>query len=183
MRRRIHLHGSLKAIHPGVIEIDAGTVAEAIEAVTRQLPGFAPTATRGRREIQVAGFMTMKSLHAPTDEVDLHFFPPMAFGKNGGIMKVIIGIALVIVAIAVLLVTANLDLALTIGLAGVGMIIGGLIQILSPQPGPSHRDKYLSINANTVAIGTPIALLYGRRMVAGQILSLNVFSQDQSTTT
>ena len=95
MRRRIHLHGALKAIHPKPIEIDAGTVAEAIEAVTRQLPGFAPNAVAGRREIQVAWFNDgAEPSRSDRRGADLHLFPPMSFSENGGILETITGAAL-----------------------------------------------------------------------------------------
>lgn len=182
MRRRIHLHGALKEIHPEPIEVDTATVAEAIELITRQLPGFAPNALDGRKEIQVAGFNTHESLFAPTEVTDLHFFPPLVFGKNGGLLKTIIGFALVVVSFFIPPAAAILSMLIApvIFSIGVSLVIGGLAQLLSPQPHDTleNRSKYLANNQNTVRIGTPVGILYGKRRVAGQILSLNVQSQD-----
>lgn len=180
MLRRIHLHGALKSIHPEPIEVNVATVAEAIELITGQLPGFQPNAIHGRREIQVAGFSTAKSLYAPTDVQDIHLFPPLAFGKNGGIFKMIVGVALVIVGVIVSAIPGFQAIGGALVSLGLSLVIGGLAQLLSPQPSntPEQRSKYLSNNQNTVQIGTPIPLLYGERRVAGQILSLNVQSQD-----
>jgi hypothetical protein len=62
------------------------------------------------------------------------------------------------------------------------MMIGGLVQMLMPQPkldseaedGP--KSHYLSQVQNTVAIGTPIPVLYGEHRIGGHILSMNINS-------
>lgn len=156
------------------------TIAEAVECVTNQLPGFQPTALGGRKELQIADCNSLAVLHAPSDMEDIHVFPAMAFGKNGGILKTILGVALIIVAIGVSFIPGAQTIAFNIGMAGLGLVIGGLTQLLTPQPSTSatHRSQYLANNQNTVAIGTPIPILYGRRRVYGQILSLEISSQD-----
>jgi predicted phage tail protein len=177
VRRRIHLHGAFAAFHDGPIEVIADTVAEAIEGISRQIPGFQPNLETGRVSAQVAGFPTKASLYAPTDVVDIHLFPALVFGKNGGLIQCIIGSILIIVA--VVLAPFTMGLSLSLFPTGVGMIIGAIVQALMPQPHttPEHRSKYLSNTQNTVRIGTPIPVLYGERRCAGQILSLIVQSQ------
>lgn len=83
MLRRIHLHGSLKSIHPEPIEIRASTVAEALKAISRQLPGFGGNAITGPLRVKVVGHETLESLLAPTDAQDIHIFPQLNGGKNG----------------------------------------------------------------------------------------------------
>lgn len=184
MRRRVHLHGALKPFHPDPISVDVSTVAEAIELVTTQLPGFQPNAITGRKVIQIAGFRTRASLYAPTDVEDIHVFPAMAFGKNGGVLQTVIGVALIVASFFIPggpgLVIGFLHITQTaVFLAGAAMVIGGLAQLLSPQPHatPENHSKYIAVTQNTVSLGTCVALLYGRRRVAGQILSIAVQSQ------
>lgn len=166
MRRRVHLHGPYKKLHPGPIEIVAETVWEAIEAVTLQIKGFAPD-LNGRKQIQVPGFSTIESLKAPSDVEDIHIFPPMNFGKRG-LLQTIIGIVLIIVGFV-----TGQHWLMAIGLS---MLAGGLMQMLHPQPSltQENKSKYLPTTQNTVKIGTTIPLLYGRYRAAGHILSLEI---------
>lgn len=180
MRKRVHLHGPYAAFHDGPIEVEADTAWEAVEAVVTQLPGFKPNPMTGKKVIQVVGFDTMESLKSPTDVEELHIIPHLSFGKNGGVIQTIIGVALVITAIAM----GGTFWPAIIASIGISMTIGGVMQMLSPQPQlnsnneDQERSKYLGSVANTVRIGTPIALLYGRYRAGGQILSFNIDSKD-----
>lgn len=181
MRRRVHLHGAYAGFHPGPVEIVADTVWEAVEAVTHQLRGFRPDAISGRKRLQVVGYPTIESLKKRDEVEDIHVFPALSFGKNGGVIQTIIGVALIVVGIAlggVFWPTIFISM-------GMSMVIGGVMQVLSPQPtlnGNSNdaevKSKYLGAIANTVKIGTTIALPYGRGRVGGQILSLQIDAKD-----
>lgn len=181
MRRRVHLHGRFAAYHSGPLEIVADTVWEAVEAVTMQLKGFLPDPIHGRQRIQVAGFGTVDALKTHDETtLDIHIFPALAFGKDGGLIQTIIGVTLIVAA---LLLPAGPWTPYMIS-AGVSMIIGGVMQMLSPQPQLAAgnedqlRSKYLPNGQNTVAIGTPIPLLYGKFRVGGHIMSLNIDATD-----
>lgn len=182
MLRRIHLHGPYAAFHNGPIEIVADTIWEAVEAVVSQIKGFQPDAILGRKKIQVLGFPTIESLKQKSDVQDIHLCPPMGFGKNSGIIQTIVGVALIVAAVAFLPVT-SVWFAI-VASAGVSMIVGGVMQMLSPQPQlnvdneTQERSKYLGGTANTVRIGTPIPILYGKYRAGGQILSFNIDSKD-----
>ncbi|MFN4091638.1 MAG: hypothetical protein ACK4FG_01925 [Brevundimonas sp.] len=180
---RVHLVGAYSDFHDGPIEVSASTAWEAVEAVVCQLKGFLPDATTGRKILQVIGFKTVEDLKTPLEQTDIYVMPALAFGKEGGLTQILIGVALV----AVSFVLPGMGLALhgmTLGAmvagVGVGAIIGGLLQVITPQPklGSGNeeevRSKYLSGIANTTQIGTPIALLYGKRKIGGHILSLNI---------
>jgi predicted phage tail protein len=179
MRRIVHLHGPLKAIHPEPIEVFAATVWDAVEAVTTQLKGFAPNARTGRRRIQVVGFSTIESLRQATDVVDIHILPSLSFGKRG-LIQTIIGAALIVTAIFM----GGVFWPALIASAGISMLAGGLMQMLSPVPqigsdnADQQRSKYLNNSTNTVRIGTTIPLGYGRYRCGGQILSLNIDAKD-----
>ena len=56
------------------------------------------------------------------------------------------------------------------------MVLGGVLQMLVPSPedGETTKSKYLAANGNTVAIDTPISLIYGTRRFGGHILSFDV---------
>jgi len=71
---------------------------------------------------------------------------------------------------------------------GLSMTIGGVVQMLTPQPrfnvGASsdadNKANYaFGTPVNTVAMGYPVPLLYGEREIGGAIISAGIFSSDQ----
>lgn len=180
MRRRVHLCGPFKTYHDGPIEVEASTVWDAVEAVTSQVKGFSPDPIRGRQRIQVVGFDTIESLRSESDVVDIYVMPAMTFGKNGGLVQTIIGVTLIV---ASFFIGGPAWIANAVLMTGISMTVGGLIQLLTPQPknNPQNQSKYLAVNQNTVQIGTPIPLLYGEYLVGGQILSLQIVAKAQPT--
>ncbi len=182
MLKRIHLHGSLKEIHPDPIEVHADTVIEAIKAVTMQLPGFRPNAVDGRKRISVVDFETVESLFAYTDKVDIHIVPQFCGGKKGGFLQIIIG-AVLIAASFLLAATPLAFLSPLLLKTGALLIIGGLLQLIAApkrdqKDGEQNRSHYLGAPKNTVAIGTRIGILYGRGRIGGHYLSFNLASMD-----
>lgn len=181
MRRLVYLHGPFKAFSDGPIEVIADTVWDAIEAVTLQIKGFKPD-LHGRKRVQVAGFDTIESLRQPSDVKDIHLIPHMVFGKNNGLVQVVVGAVLIVAG--VLVTPLNPQIGAGLIASGIGMVIGGLIQILTPQPkasDPTSVSRYIPSNQNTVKIGTTIPLLYGEGMCAGQIMSLEIVSNNTPT--
>ena len=173
MLRRVHLHGAFKAFHDGPIEVFAKTVAEAVLRVTNQLEGFRPDAIRGRKRVQVAGHNTIESQFAPSTTTDIHLFPAMSFAKDGGVIQTIVGFVLIVAAVFM----GGVFWPMIIASAGVSLMIGGIMQMLTPAPSfdkPGDRSKYIPSKDNTVKIGTPIPILYGTYRIGGHILSLNI---------
>ena len=181
MLRRVHLHGSFKDFHDGPILIESANVWDAVEAIGYQVPGFQPDPVTGRHSVKVVGFNTLEDLkRLDLTTEDIHIIPTLAFGKDGGLTQIIVGTLLIGAAIL----SGGTTLPLLFGSAGLSMILGGVMQMLSPQPQlssgneDSQRSKYLPSQQNTVAIGTTIPLLYGTYRVPGHILSLNIDATD-----
>ncbi|RMQ92610.1 hypothetical protein ALP97_04643 [Pseudomonas salomonii] len=70
---------------------------------------------------------------------------------------------------------------------GGSMVLGGVIQMLSPQPGglktsasPENTPGYAFGSAkNTTASGNPVSLCAGRRRWGGAIISAAIYAEDQ----
>lgn len=184
MLRRVHLHGYLAAFHEGPITVAGNTVADIVEGVTRQLPGFAPHPVRGRHRIKVVGFETYESVHTPLspDVVEIHIVPQLAGGKNGGFLQILLGAALL--AVGFFLGPATF-LGSTLMKVGALAILGGVTQLLSPSPEADSdeqtKSKYLGAPKNTVQIGTRIPILYGRHRVYGHFLSFDLNAQEYTS--
>lgn len=72
-------------------------------------------------------------------------------------------------------------------MAGGAMMVGGVVQMLSPQPtglaskqDADNRASYAFGGVtNTAAQGYPVPLLYGRRRIGGAIISAGIYVEDQ----
>lgn len=114
--------------------------------------------------------------------------------KRGGILQVVIGAVALVAAyftagasFTVLGVTASTVTTALTGL-GLSMALGGVVQLLTPQPSynvgasssTDNKPNYaFGAPVNTVAMGYPVPLLYGQREIGGAIISAGLFSSDQ----
>jgi predicted phage tail protein len=172
--RKIVLHGTLKDQYPE-FEVDGDSVADALEGWSRQcgIEGERPV-------IEVVGYRTKEQLYAHTNDNEIHLIPAMSGGS--GTMKIIIG-ALMIVAAVVLLPYIGPSLSAALGGAGLSMIIGGVMQLFMKSPttdgsNDPEPSKYLGAGTNTTKIGTLIPKGYGRFLIGGQYMSVQVNALD-----
>lgn len=178
MLRRIHLHGSLKSIHPEPIEVYAETVADALKAVTSQLPGFQGNAIEGPKRVKVVDFDTVESLIVPTDVVDIHLVPQLNGGKSGGFFQILLGA--VLIGASFLSLGALSPILLKVGIM---MVIGGILQMFNTpkrdnKDSPEKKSHYLGSPKNTVEIGTRIPILCGEDKIGGHYLSFQIDAID-----
>lgn len=115
--------------------------------------------------------------------------------KNGGGIQAIVGAILVAVAIVYSGGTAAGAFAATglgggaVALVGASLMIGGVVQMLTPTAkintdtsGSSDNSASYAFGGpvNTVAQGYPVPLPYGEREVGGAIISASIVAADQS---
>ncbi|WP_031524707.1 tail assembly protein [Siccibacter colletis] len=117
--------------------------------------------------------------------------------KRGGVLQIVIGAVALVAAYftagasltAIGLSTAAAT-ATTTALTGLGlsMMLGGVVQLLTPQPKYSvgassstdNKPNYaFGAPVNTVAMGYPVPVLFGEREIGGAIVSAGMFSSDQ----
>ena len=182
--KTVVLHGYLKALYPHPIEVAAKSAADAISFL-KLIPELTPKMGT-KHSVQIAGFDTKEALYAPTDEKEIHVVPFIGGSKRGGLLQIVIGVALIALAIAApgTLFGAGALLegaAGSVALMGAAALTGGLLSFFSPAPrintggGETNESaRYLSAGQNTVKAGTRIPIIYGRDKVAGHFLSFNV---------
>lgn len=178
MKRKIFLHGYLKDLHPEPIEVEATTVAEALR-VLEQIPALKPTHGLGH-PVRIDGILTDMQLFGANEHLaEIHLRPNLGgAGGNNGMVQILLGIALVAVAIWLgpgVAVLGGWLTSSTILMAGAGLILGGVLQMMmsTPEDSEEAQSKYLPATENTVEIGTPIPMVFGARMVGGHVLSLD----------
>ena len=206
MKKTLILKGRMAKKFGKTHQFHVADLREMLRAMCSQVPGFRKYMSEahingirfafysGRNNIGIGEFdMTMGG--------DVFTIEPVLEGaKNGGMLQIVIGA----VAIAAAFFTAGGTLALygaAIGATtatgaavtaltsiGVSMMLGGVVQMLTPQPSfnvgasssTDNKPNYaFGAPVNTVSMGYPVPVLYGAREVGGAIISAGMFSSDQ----
>lgn len=124
--------------------------------------------------------------------------PIIEGSKRGGTLQIIIGAVAIVAAFftagasfaAFAGISAAAAAATTTALTGLGisMLLGGVVQMLTPQPkfnvgassSTDNKPNYaFGAPVNTVAMGYPVPVLYGEREIGGAIISAGSFTSDQ----
>ncbi|EOW2399002.1 tail assembly protein [Cronobacter sakazakii] len=194
--KTVRLYGALGARFGRVHRLVIASPAEACRALSVILPGFEQyMQTAHLRGLRFAVFRGKKNigqdeLKHNSGEEDIRIAPVIAGSKRGGVLQTILGAVLVVGALALGPVGIGAiagSTAMSIGLMGGSMMIGGVVQMLSPQPGglasrqdPDNAPSYaFGGPVNTTAMGNPVGLLYGKREIGGAIVSAGIYTNDQ----
>ncbi|HFK2339450.1 tail assembly protein [Pseudomonas aeruginosa] len=162
-----------------------GSTAEAIKALCVQIPGLERfLANAHLRGMEFAVFRGKRNISQ--DELqfggaeEIRIAPVMRGRKRGGLVQTIVGAVLVVAGAM----TGNAFLIQ----AGVGLAIGGVIQMLSPQAqglkqsaAPENLPSYAFGSArNTTASGNPVPICIGKRRWGGAIISASIYAEDKA---
>lgn len=193
---RIELGGILGKTFGKVHHRLISTTNEAARALAATIPGFEKfLITSQRRGLTYAIFRGKKNIGVDdlgfpaTGEV-IRIVPVIIGSKKAGLLQTILGAVLVVVGV----------IGMTVGQAwggetwgpyalqaGVGLMAGGVIQMLSPQPAglaskqdADNRASYAFGGVtNTAAQGYPVPIGYGKRRIGGAIISAGIYVEDQ----
>ncbi len=194
----IRLYGVLGAKFGRVHRLAIDSPREAIKALSVLYDGFEQyLANAHLKGLEFAVFkgkrnITEDELHLGTCE-DIRIVPVVKGSKRGGFFQTVIGVALIAAATYF---TGGLGAAFSASgwagaaaMTGASMAIGGVMQMLSPQPSglsmrqdSDNKPSYAFGGAvNTTAQGNPVPLLYGlgRREIGGAIISAGIYTEDQ----
>lgn len=179
----ITLHGKLAEDFGAEHRIEAASVKEAVEGLTRQIGFYDHLMVEERPVVRIVGYDTESSLEQSAESIDI--VPAIAGGK--GVGKVLLGAALI--GIAILnpgiggMILSQAGVSLFAGL-GVSLMLSGLAQLFAKAPSLSGQEdpeasKYLGLSNNTTRLGTLRSYSMGRiKLTAPHLLALNVDSTD-----
>lgn len=192
----IRLYGALGARFGRVHKMAVQTSAEAVKALcvnfdgleeflcNAQQNGMTFAVFRGKRNIGIDDYRELSGTS------DIRIAPIMEGSKKAGVFQTILGAVLVVVGAVVGVMTSWTGVGGVIGTgmvtAGIGMMAGGVYQMLSPQPkglqgrdDPDNKPSYaFGGSVNTLAMGNPVAVLYGEREIGGAIISAGIVAED-----
>ncbi|MGO0379774.1 tail assembly protein [Escherichia coli] len=185
---RICLYGDLQRFGRR-IDLRVKTGAEAIRALSLQLPGFRHHLSQGWYQLRIAGKDTGEGelfvrLHEPLpDGAVIHLIPRIAGAKNGGVFQIVAGAVLAVVGYAL----SWTGVGAVIGNLGVAMMLGGVAQMLAPKPKTptasstdnGKQNTYFSSLDNMVAQGNVLPVLYGEMRVGSRVVSQEISTADE----
>ncbi|ECE5753488.1 tail assembly protein [Salmonella enterica] len=170
-------------------------VEEAAKSLAATIDGFEKfMITSKRRGLTYAVFKGKKNigiddLGFPVTGEVIRIVPVVIGSKKAGVLQTILGAVLVVVGVAIGYFSGGTLSAAGYAAAkfGAAMMIGGVVQMLSPQPAglaskqsSDNRASYAFGGVtNTAAQGYPVPLLYGRRRIGGAIISAGIYVEDQ----
>lgn len=183
--RTIRLYGKLGARFGRLHRLAVDSTAEAVRALCVLLPGFeGELMTSRERGIAYACFLGKTNIGA--DQLRMNGggedirIAPVLQGAKAGFIQTIVGAFLVV---------AGFFLGVPILMyMGAALMVGGIIQMLSPQQAKistadsSANGASYNFNGpvNTTAQGNPVPLLYGRMIVGSAVISAGILAQDQA---
>jgi len=192
----IELGGVLGKLFGRVHKRVISTPHEAGKALAATVKGFEQYMISSKaRGLTYAVFKGKKNLGVdelgyPVAGEIIRIVPVIIGSKKAGLLQTILGV--VIVAAAVFAGPAGMAVlsgaqAFSVGAIGASMALGGVIQMLSPQPtglaSKQSADNKASYAfggvTNTASQGYPVPLLYGRRLIGGAIISAGIYVEDQ----
>jgi predicted phage tail protein len=175
------LYGHLRKKFGKFHRFDIRTPAEAIRALAANFPSF----QKHLLDHNEPGYHVIvgkrdsrdeHTLEHPADDV-IRIVPAIA-GRKNGVLQTVLGIVLIVVGVFLM---GSQPLVS----AGISMLIGGVVQLLSPAPktkGPAERPENLPSYGfdgatNTSAQGNPVPLFYGEGIVGSQVVSVGLSTE------
>lgn len=186
--KTIRLYGAMGTRFGRVHRFAVSSAAEAVQAMCAQLPGFERYLTESKSKgLEFAVFRGKQNigesdLTTPVGMEDIRIAPVPIGNKRGGVLQTIVGIVMIVVGVM----TSWTGVGAAIGAAGIGMVAGGIVQMLTPMPKSGARDSgeneaSYSFNGpvNTQAQGNPVPLCYGRMIVGSAVISASIKTKDR----
>lgn len=169
---RLIFHGLLEERFGKSFDMASDTVGEAIEGFSRQRNSWPKDM---RLDVVTSDGQRLDSIEKFHDyHEEVHILPAMS-GGSGKFFNIILGAALIVGGIA--LGGFGTPIGTSLIISGGLMILQGVAALFMKAPkvtsvNDPEASKYLAVNKNTTAVGTPITLAWGIIDMAGQWLSL-----------
>lgn len=183
MLKTIKLYGVLGKKFGKEFHLAVESTREAVKALSVQVPGFEQfMLTAHEQGLAFAVFQDDENISE--DQIDFETgakvikIVPKVIGAGGnGILQTILGAVMIVVGVITQQYWA-------VGM-GVGMMIGGIAQMLAPKVDTEDQNqdgnranKGFGGAVTTIAQGNPVPILYGQREVGGFIVNAGQFAVD-----
>lgn len=192
MLKTIKLYGILAKKFGKEFRLEVENTREAMRALCVQIPGFEHFMLHAHEQgLEFAVFqddqnISETELDMSTSAKVIKVVPKIKGAGGNGVLQTIVGAILVVVGIVMLYIPGAQAFAPSVIAAGVGMMVGGIAQMLMPKIDNTQDQNQDGNKANkgfggavtTVAQGNPVPVLYGQREVGGFIASAGQYPED-----
>ena len=195
MLRKIKLYGKLaKFIGHRVLEADVATAAEAVRFLLANWPELEAHMSDQHYRVSIGTYdIDLEELHHPAGAAPISFVPVVAGAGATG--RIIVGIALIALSFGIASLAAGAALAGSLSgfalqavafgtqaglIAGIGLVLGGVAQLLTPTPkisqdeGDPRKSFSFSGIQNTNRAGVPVPVVYGETLVGSVVISAGI---------
>ncbi|MDE9461954.1 tail assembly protein [Xenorhabdus bovienii] len=186
--RTIRLSGVLIPQFGREHKLAVSSTLEAIRALSVIIDGFEKfLLTAKERGLTFAVFIGKRNISRDelelSGEGDIRIVPVIIGSKKAGIFQTILGAVMVVAGVFAWATPWGVPLVMS----GVSMMLGGVVQMLSPMPGglarredPDNKPSYaFGGPVNSIAQGNPVPIGYGKRRIGGAIISAGIYAEDQ----
>lgn len=189
--KKVILYGPMRKRFGREFEFAVSSPKEAIHALCMQVEGFKKYLFDSKANgLTFAIFIGKRNigedgLHDPAGSDEIRIAPIIQGSKRAGALQTIVGAVLIVVG-AILYYT---PVGMPLIKLGVSLALGGVVQMLSPQPkglgakdDPGNMPSYSMDGAvNTQAQGNPVPVCYGGPLIiGGAIISGGIYAEDIS---
>jgi predicted phage tail protein len=195
MLRKIKLYGKLaKFIGHRVLEADVASAAEAVRFLLANWPELEAHMNDQHYRVSIGTYdIDLEELHHPAGAAPITFVPVVAGAGATG--RIIAGIALIALSFGIASLAAGAALAGSLSgfalqavafgtqaglLAGIGLVIGGVAQLLTPTPkiskdeGDPRKSFSFSGIQNVSRAGVPVPVVYGETLTGSVVISAGI---------
>ena len=195
MLRKIKLYGKLaKFIGHRVLEADVATAAEAVRFLLANWPEAEAHMNDQHYRVSIGTYdIDLEELHHPAGAAPISFVPVVAGAGATG--RIIAGIALIALSFGIASLAAGAALAGSLSgfalqavafgtqaglIAGIGLVLGGVAQLLTPTPkisqdeGDPRKSFSFSGIQNTNRAGVPVPVIYGETLTGSVVISAGI---------
>ena len=216
----IHLHGSMGKDFEPSYRLLVNTPIEAIRALSTMIPGFHAAMVAGSFRCVMGKIMSRGRKIEEADQLrepwrlteqDFHLIPVIAGRSSKSTGKIIVGVAIIALAVILAIPSGGTSLGLAAALeapaitvlgvsisygaiaaVGVMVALGGIAQAIAPQastPSQATKDPVAAMASflfnnlgNTTEAGGAVPFIYGETMVGSQVIGMGIDPQDIGAT-
>lgn len=183
--RKIKLYGQLaKFVGEPVLEAEVSSAAQAVRFLCVNFKGIEKHMADQYYKVMANDWnLAEEEIHYPTGQSDISIIPVVG-GAGGNTTRIILGVALIGLAIANPFGAAaigtfggtSITVASLVGKVGIGLVLSGVAGLLTPvQDVPKTEDdprRSFSFSGiqNTSRAGVPVPLVYGTEVMVGSVV-------------
>ncbi|OOF80819.1 tail assembly protein [Rodentibacter caecimuris] len=193
---KVRFYGALKQFGTE-FNLEVNNTAEIIRALTSQIPNLRQFLQQGLFKVRIgkdyldSRYLEKGMFHQLKERMTVCFIPVLKGAKKAGLFQTIVGAVLIAVAYINPFGYLTGPMVSAMYGAGIGMMMGGVAQMLTKMPSMSgignEQEKKNSTSfsnlSNMVAQGKPMPLAYGRIRTGSLIISQGIETMDVDVAT